>query len=134
MKKRWIIDIAISFAGMAAIVILTFLCFKYWVSNQQTCDYMTIDSIELQTGMDIPKVNSIKCECDEKTNRRSVYIELDTLRVNVEDYQSKYKLKSVDASKKKNLTYAQHKKGDVFYTVLIDKARARIWFSFCYLN
>ena len=59
------------------------------IYNRMECERFNIDNIEVRTGIDIPKVTSAVCECDNLEKIKTSHFTIDTKVVNIKDYVAK---------------------------------------------
>ena len=95
MKRNLLIAlVVIAFLSLALFGFKTFITSIY---NQRDCEFANIDNIEVNTGIDIPSIESTTCNYDEIKNQKSVYFKLDK-EVNIQDYYTSNHFKNVQSS------------------------------------
>nr|WP_321233338.1 hypothetical protein [uncultured Psychroserpens sp.] len=53
--------------------------YGWYIFNTQSCSSFNIDNIELRTGVDIPKVSSTDCICNDNTKISKFIIDTDNV-------------------------------------------------------
>ncbi|WP_298903263.1 hypothetical protein [uncultured Psychroserpens sp.] len=97
------------------------------IYNTQSCQLYNIDSIELRTGVNIPKITSTDCTCEN--NRKISKFKIDTDKVDLDDYISKNDFTQVD-----NLYIKENDTKNSTYKVIFNKAKAEILVDLIYKN
>ena len=110
MKRNLLIAlVVIAFLSLALFGFKTFIASIY---NQRDCEFANIDNIEVNTGIDIPSIESTTCNYDEIKNQKSVYFKFDK-EVNIQDYYTSNHFKNLEYSdlvKFKNLDFVGNKR------------------------
>lgn len=104
MKKLTIlVIIVVAFFGF---IIFGFKLLVTSIRNERGCEFANIDNIEINVGVDIPKIDSSLCDYDKALNIKSVYFKFK--EQNSQEYISTYKfkkVKNIDDLEKDNLKY-----------------------------
>ena len=70
------------------------------IYNRVDCEQFNIDNVEVRTGINIPAVTDVECQCDEaKTIKTNTFI-LNSDLVDMNDYVSKNKFQLEDGQYK----------------------------------
>ena len=87
--KKVIIILAI-FVSFIALLFFGFKTFVTSIKDNRGCEFANIDNIEINIGVDIPKIETSECNYDTLTNIKSVYFKFKKL--NDQEYIVKNKL------------------------------------------
>lgn len=131
MKKKSIIW-AIALLMLATPIVFIYLTF----SNSVDCSQLVIDTYELHSGINIPKVEFVNCYYDERSNTRiSVYelksdIELRNFQFSHFTSQTLHGMPLLDETErpdKADLYLASGKKWGNKWTYVVDNDANRLW-------
>ncbi|MEZ4853710.1 hypothetical protein [Flavobacterium sp.] len=104
MKKIVIIVLVVVFLFTA--FIFGFKLLVTTIVNQRNCEFANIDNVEVNVGVNIPKIEVSQCNYDESLNLKSVYFKFK--EQNSQDYITTFKFKKVknlNDLEKDNLQY-----------------------------
>lgn len=84
MKNLIIIIGGITVLGLGCI--LGFRSLVSHIYHQVDCQQFNIDNIEVRTGIDIPAVTSVECQCNESRTVKTSTFHLDSDQLDLEKY------------------------------------------------
>ncbi|SDS67704.1 hypothetical protein SAMN04515667_2718 [Formosa sp. Hel1_31_208] len=117
--------------GLIVVLIVLFYVglhlFGRFIYNTQSCKQFNIDNIELRTGVDIPKVTTIKCECIN--NKKVSKFIIDTEKVDIVTYIANNDFVLVD-----DLYIKEHDNKNSTYRVVFNKQTAELIVNLTYKN
>jgi hypothetical protein len=134
MKKKSLKVYTIALFVITAPVLFIYLTF----SNSIDCSQMVIDTYEIHSGINIPKVDFVNCYYDENANTRiSVYdlvgkismnkFELVNASTQTELLQGQFLLAENEQPKASTLYIASGEKRGTKWTYLVDTSSKRLW-------
>lgn len=128
-------------------LLLGIACFVFLgystVSNSIDCDQLVIDTYELHSGVDIPKVNFVNCYYDENSNTRISVYDLDA-NINLSrfervEFSSEEKrlhgislLNETERPAETDIYIASGEKWGNQWTYAVDRESRRLWASLKY--
>ena len=147
MKLKNILILAVCF--VIAVVCLGYIGIRSFtknIYNSQNCEWANIDNIEMRAMVDIPKIESSKCNYDTISKTKKVLFVLDK-ELNTEDYISKNKLQKLVSPKSlssfnlkpEEITpetfYIREKTTEwESYKILLDSKSRKLWIDLKYLD
>jgi len=84
MKNLIIIISSIAVIGVG--LIFGFRSLVSHIYNHVDCEQFNIDNIEVRTGIDIPAVSRVECNCNEEKTMKTSTFTLDSEKVQLEQY------------------------------------------------
>jgi len=101
--------------------------FGWYAYNTQSCERFNIDNIELRTGVNIPEVTAIECECTG--NKKFSKFVIDTEKVNLDNYILKNDFTLID-----DLYIKENDNENSTYKVVFNKQAAELIVDLTYKN
>ena len=95
MKNKFLF-ISLSVIVLVGGFMLSFKLLVKHIYNRRDCERFNIDNIELRTGIDIPKIKTVDCTCDENQGIKSSTFQIDKEFVNIDEYIEKNNFKEED--------------------------------------
>ncbi|WP_339793901.1 hypothetical protein [uncultured Imperialibacter sp.] len=140
MKKKWKIVGLTALAVLLSPILLLYLS----VYNSRDCSQFVIDSYELHSGIDIPKVTFVNCYYDESTGTRISVYKL-TSAINLQEFkqvtsrdnisrllQGETLLPTYDKPPTASLYVASGEKWGAKWTYLVDAQSKKLWAELVY--
>lgn len=100
MKKKTSIIIGLT---VISIILLVVILFIFSIQNSKDCDQFVIDTYEIASGIDIPKLTDADCLFDDKVNTRIGIYTIDKQSTNLENYIKKNGFSKIDIENKNTL-------------------------------